>query len=266
MLKSSAAALLVLGSLLSPAIAGQYFAPVGGDASIDAQWAAQLRRPPAVRGSAVPIDLNGRTQFRELPRGYVFVPGGYQQTARGYVYVAPGYGKQPQGAGPQMAMMQTPAQPKHQIDPAYLPAEVAYQTNEAPGTIVIDPQSRYLYLVEEGGKAQRYGVGVGREGFGWHGTMHVGRKAEWPTWTPPEEMRQRQPGLPVSMVGGPDNPLGARAMYLYDGERDTLFRIHGSNEPWTIGHAVSSGCFRMRNDDVTALFERVPVGTKVVVL
>ena len=157
------------------------------------------------------------------------------------------------------------AQPRT-IDPAFLPALVDDPTGERPGTIVIDPRRRYLYLVLAGGKAQRYGVGVGREGFGWSGRVRVGRKAEWPTWTPPAEMRKRQPYLPVSMAGGPDNPLGARALYLYDGGRDTLFRIHGSNEPWTIGHAVSSGCIRMRNEDVIELYGRVAIGTRVVVL
>src|SRR5262249_4475456 len=129
----------------------------------------------------------------------------------------------------------------HAIDPAFLPKVVDDPTGEQPGTVVIDTKARYLYLVLADGKAQRYGVGVGRAGFGWTGRVRVGRQAEWPTWTPPAEMRKRQPYLPVSMEGGPGNPLGARAMYLYDGARDTLFRIHGSNEPWTIGHAVSSG-------------------------
>ena len=152
------------------------------------------------------------------------------------------------------------------IDPAYLPTVVDNPTSHGPGTIVIDTSRRYLYLVLEDGRAQRYGVGVGREGFGWSGAVRIGRKAEWPTWTPPAAMRARQPYLPASMPGGPDNPLGARAMYLHDGGRDTLFRIHGSNEPWTIGHAVSSGCFRMRNEDVIELYSRVGVGTRVVVL
>ena len=163
------------------------------------------------------------------------------------------------------AAPQAPAAPR-QVDPAYLPAIVDYPTDERPGTVVIDTTRRYLYLVLKGGKAQRYGVGVGRDGFGWRGTVKVGRKAEWPRWTPPAAMRERQPYLPVSMEGGPDNPLGARALYLYRGGRDTLFRIHGSNEPWTIGQAVSSGCFRMRNEDVIALYSQVPVGAKVVVL
>jgi lipoprotein-anchoring transpeptidase ErfK/SrfK len=159
-----------------------------------------------------------------------------------------------------------PAPHSQKMDPAFVPAVVDDPTGERPGTIVIDTRSRYLYLVLDGGRAQRYGVGIGRDGFGWTGTVSVGRKAEWPTWTPPPEMRERQPYLPASMAGGPDNPLGARALYLYRGGSDTLFRIHGSNAPWTIGQAVSSGCFRMRNEDVIELYNRVPVGTKVVVI
>ena len=144
----------------------------------------------------------------------------------------------------------------------FLPTVVRYRGSEAPGTIVIDTNHRFLYLVLDGGKAKRYGVGVGRPGFEWAGTHTVTAKAEWPTWTPPEEMRAREPNLPDSMVGGPDNPLGARALYL----GDTLYRIHGSNQPWTIGKAVSSGCIRMRNEDVVDLYDRVPVGTKVIVM
>ena len=148
------------------------------------------------------------------------------------------------------------------IDPAFLPAIVDYSTSEAPGTIVIDTEARYLYLVLGDGQAKRYGVGVGRPGFEWAGVHRVTRMEEWPTWTPPAEMRQRQPFLPVSMKGGLDNPLGARALYL----GSTLYRIHGSPEPWTIGHAVSSGCIRMRNEDVTDLYGRVKVGTRVIVI
>lgn len=151
----------------------------------------------------------------------------------------------------------------------YQRQRVRYASNEAPGTIVIDSEDKFLYLVEGNGKALRYGVGVGREGFGWHGNVRIGRKAEWPTWIPPVEMRVREKKkgriLPVSMEGGPQNPLGARAMYLYDGGRDTMFRIHGTSEPWTIGHNVSSGCIRMVNADVSDLYERAPVGTKVIV-
>jgi lipoprotein-anchoring transpeptidase ErfK/SrfK len=139
-------------------------------------------------------------------------------------------------------------------------------TNERPGTIVIDTGSRYLYLVRAGGKAIRYGIGVGRQGFAWKGVAHVGRKSEWPRWIPPKEMLMRRPDLPEEMDGGLANPLGARALYLFQGEKDTLFRIHGTNEPDTIGKAVSSGCIRMMNDDVIDLYERVGIGTRVVVL
>jgi lipoprotein-anchoring transpeptidase ErfK/SrfK len=139
---------------------------------------------------------------------------------------------------------------------------VAYPTTESPGTIVIDTPHTYLYLVLGGGKAMRYGIGVGREGFTWSGTQNITRKQEWPDWIPPAEMLQRQPYLPRFMAGGPGNPLGARAMYL----GNTVYRIHGTNAPDTIGHQVSSGCIRMVNEDVTDLYARVNVGTKVVVL
>jgi lipoprotein-anchoring transpeptidase ErfK/SrfK len=143
---------------------------------------------------------------------------------------------------------------------------VANPTNEPPGTIVIDTRSRHLFLIQPGGSAIQYGIGVGRQGFEWKGTARVGRKAEWPRWIPPKEMLQRRPDLPESMEGGLENPLGARALYLYQGNRDTLFRIHGTNEPDTIGKAVSSGCIRMMNADVVDLYQRVGVGTRVVVL
>ena len=148
------------------------------------------------------------------------------------------------------------------VDPQFLRQRVNYQGSEAPGTIVIDTPQHFLYLVEPGGKAMRYGIGVGRPGFTWSGIHTVSSKKEWPDWVPPKEMIERQPGLPHFMAGGPNNPLGARALYL----GSTLYRIHGSNEPWTIGHNVSSGCIRMRNTDVIDLYERVKVGTKVVVL
>jgi lipoprotein-anchoring transpeptidase ErfK/SrfK len=181
--------------------------------------------------------------------------------------------QQPRRA-PQVAAAPRPAPaartPKQRtIPPQFLPTTIDYATEHEPGTVVIDPAEKFLYLVQEDGKARRYGIGVGREGFGWSGTVEVGRKAQWPTWTPPKEMIKRQPWLAKyskGMPGGPQNPLGARALYLFEGERDTLYRIHGSNEPWTIGQAVSSGCFRMRNEDVTELYERVPIGAKVVVL
>ncbi|HZP21768.1 MAG TPA: L,D-transpeptidase [Bauldia sp.] len=146
-----------------------------------------------------------------------------------------------------------------------LPANISAQ----PGTIVVDPDNRFLYLVRENGTALRYGIGVGREGFAWHGTATVKRKQEWPTWTPPAEMVARDPrAAPFAdgQPGGIDNPLGARALYLYQGDKDTLYRIHGTNEPASIGKAVSSGCIRMLNQDVIDLYARVPEGTKVIVL
>ena len=139
---------------------------------------------------------------------------------------------------------------------------VMYPTNYAPGTIVVNTGERRLYLVLPNGQALRYGIGVGRDGFRWGGVHHISAKKEWPDWTPPSQMLARRPDLPRHMRGGIENPLGARAMYL----GSTPYRIHGSNEPETIGQAVSSGCFRMTNDDVTDLYGRVSVGTTVVVL
>jgi lipoprotein-anchoring transpeptidase ErfK/SrfK len=161
------------------------------------------------------------------------------------------------------------------INPAYLRREVPYETPEPPGTIVVDPRARYLYHVQDGGTAMRYGVGVGRQGFSWSGSATIENKQEWPDWYPPKEMFQRQPELMEQMAelpggtgmpGGPGNPLGARALYLWQGKKDTLYRIHGTFEPWTIGTSVSSGCIRMINQDAMDLYERTPVGTRVVVL
>lgn len=155
----------------------------------------------------------------------------------------------------------TPVLPKGP-EPRFLPQDVAYTGAAEPGSIIVDTNARFLYLVGEGGKARRYGVGVGRPGFEWAGMHTVTRKAEWPDWRPPTAMRKRQPNLPEFMAGGPDNPLGARALYL----GSTEYRIHGTSEPWTIGQAVSSGCIRMRNQDVEDLYERVKLGTRVQVI
>ena len=152
------------------------------------------------------------------------------------------------------------------IDPEFRRQLVNFSHHQQPGTIVIDPRQHFLYTLREGNTAIRYGVGTGREGFAWKGAATVGRKAEWPDWHPPKEMLLRQPELPEMMPGGPDNPLGARALYLYEGNRDTLFRIHGTREPWTIGKNVSSGCIRMLNEEVADLYLRTPVGTRVVVM
>lgn len=155
------------------------------------------------------------------------------------------------------------------IDPQFLRQRVPYSSKYAPGTIVVDPNARFLYLVESDGQATRYGVGVGREGFGWNGTARVGRKAAWPTWTPPSAMIKRKPELAQyanGMTGGPENPLGARALYLYQGSKDTLYRMHGTNEPESIGQAVSSGCIRLFNQDIIDLHRRVSVNAPVIVL
>jgi lipoprotein-anchoring transpeptidase ErfK/SrfK len=147
-------------------------------------------------------------------------------------------------------------------DPRYQRQVVEYTGSEKPGTVIINTPERLLYLIEPGGKAMRYGIGVGRPGFTWAGVKYVSQKREWPDWRPPDDMLKRRPDLPHYMSGGPENPLGARALYL----GSSLYRIHGSNEPWTIGTQVSSGCIRMRNEDVIDLYGRVPVGAKVVVL
>jgi lipoprotein-anchoring transpeptidase ErfK/SrfK len=138
---------------------------------------------------------------------------------------------------------------------------VAYETKLKPGSIVVETGERRLYFVLADGKAIKYGIGVGRDGFTWSGQHRISRTAEWPGWTPPAAMRKRVPDLPAYMPGGPNNPLGARALYI----GSTLYRIHGTSEPWTIGQAVSSGCIRMTNEDVTDLYERVKVGALVVV-
>ena len=146
---------------------------------------------------------------------------------------------------------------------------VTFRTAERPGTIIIDGDKHFLYLVQPNFQAIRYGIGVGRDGFGWAGIVRIGHKVEWPTWTPPAEMVARDPNAARwanGMPGGPDNPLGARAMYLFEGNRDTIYRIHGTVEPWSIGLNISSGCIRLRNEDVTHLYERVHVGAKVIVL
>lgn len=156
----------------------------------------------------------------------------------------------------------------NRLDQKFLKQTVPNDTGEGPGTIVIDPHARFLYLVQDDGTAIRYGVGVGREGFAWNGQAYIRRKLEWPDWHPPAEMVARDPhARPYKdgMPGGPGNPLGARSMALWQGDKDTLFRIHGTVEPYSIGKAVSSGCIRMLNQDVIDLYSRVPLGTKVVV-
>jgi lipoprotein-anchoring transpeptidase ErfK/SrfK len=161
-------------------------------------------------------------------------------------------GEQP-GLIPNAADEELPLQFRRQI--------VLYRSTEAPGTIIVHTSERFLYVVQPNGRALRYGIGVGRDGFQWQGLLRITRKQEWPDWTPPSEMIERQPYLPRFMAGGPGNPMGARALYL----GETVYRIHGTNQPKTIGTAVSSGCFRLVNGDVIDLYDRIPVGTKVIV-
>jgi lipoprotein-anchoring transpeptidase ErfK/SrfK len=203
-----------------------------------------IPRPPVTLSP----DLTGAwmTQLNTSYQPTVSDPTAYRPA-----YQAAAYSPQAPAAAPFFAM-----------DPMFLPTVVAYDGGQAPGTIIIDTNQKFLFLVLADGQARRYGVGVGRPGFEWAGVHQVTRKAEWPDWRPPAQMRERQPWLPEFMEGGPNNPLGARALYL----GSTLYRIHGTSEPWTIGTAVSSGCIRMRNEDVIDLYERVPVGTRVVVI
>jgi lipoprotein-anchoring transpeptidase ErfK/SrfK len=193
---------------------------------------------------------SGRMQQYRAEPAY---PGAPVEPERSPGYYRPGMYQPGMGAQPQSNMT---------FDPRYARQIVNYSGNEKAGTIIVDTPQRFLFLVQGDGTAIRYGIGVGRPGFAWAGVKSVTRKAEWPDWVPPPEMLARRPDLPRHMAGGPENPLGARALYL----GSSLYRIHGSNEPWTIGQAVSSGCIRMRNEDVTDLYERVKVGTKVVVI
>ena len=177
--------------------------------------------------------------------------------------------QQPKPDRVRTAAIQVPAKrvlQQREMNPVYLPQEVAYDGPQKPGTIIIDTRDNFLYLVQRDGRARRYGVGTGKPGFEWAGTHKITQKREWPDWYPPAEMiaRERAKGrdLPTRLAGGIENPLGARALYL----GSTLYRIHGTNQPWTIGGAVSSGCIRMRNEDVVDLYERVEIGTTVVVM
>ena len=195
--------------------------------------------------------------FGDAPRGGRYEPMYQQQPDVGFD------GRRLPGDPQGMYRQQEMTDPSQRgFDPRYARQVVEYHGKEGPGTIVIDTPNKFLYLVQGDGTALRYGVGVGRPGFTWAGVKTISAKKEWPAWTPPPEMLARRPDLPRHMEGGPDNPLGARAMYL----GTSLYRIHGSNEPWTIGTNVSSGCIRMRNEDVIDLYGRVGVGTKVVVI
>ncbi|MGB7432210.1 MAG: L,D-transpeptidase [Ahrensia sp.] len=249
-------ALLAAGATIAtPALANDRYAtppPVVMSPNLTAPWVMQLQ--------------NRNGQVRSVPAGtrQVIVRRERQPLQR---IVQP---QQVQQRFERPAVTAAPVQQKPAaqdgLDPMYLPQVVNYSGNHKPGTLVISTKDRFLYLVMEGGQARRYGVGVGKQGFTWRGTEKITRKQEWPSWRPPATMiaREKKKGrdLPTFMPGGPDNPLGSRALYL----GSTLYRIHGTNAPWSIGQAVSSGCIRMRNEDVADLYERVPVGATVVVL
>jgi lipoprotein-anchoring transpeptidase ErfK/SrfK len=240
--------------------------------------AAPLPEPSALYGDpsaqrpAAPV----RTAYAErAPMGGGFIEflfgegqpqGSYQQQP---VYQQqPSYNSRgpllPRGeAQPLMPQQEEASDPSQRpFDPKYEKQLVDYSGKESAGTIVVDTPNKFLFLVQGNGKALRYGIGVGKPGFTWSGIKQISAKKEWPDWTPPPEMLVRRPDLPRHMEGGPQNPLGARAMYL----GSSLYRIHGSNEPWTIGTNVSSGCIRMRNEDVIDLYGRVNVGAKVIVI
>ncbi len=209
---------------------------------------AQPQQAPVVEPQPAPVRYAAAPQ---MGGGFIeFLFGGGRPVAPPRYQQEPAYGRP----------AYEPARPA--MNPRFEKQVVRYSGEEKPGTIIINTNERFLYLVQEDGTAMRYGIGVGRPGFSWAGVKSITAKREWPDWRPPDEMLKRRPDLPRYMPGGPDNPLGARAMYL----GSSLYRIHGSNEPWTIGQAVSSGCIRMRNEDVMDLYERVRVGTKVIVI
>lgn len=229
-----------------------------------ARLSSDLASPWILQLSAKP-NSNGRLAVEVArPRAYRVSPAPMQRRAYAQPQVVtPVIQARIATVEPTPVARQKRAEPE--FDPQFETQLVAYDSSQPAGTIIIDTNARYLYLIEGDGMAKRYGIGVGRPGFEWAGTHKVSRKAEWPGWTPPPEMRAREAArgknLPEYMEGGPENPLGARAMYL----GSTLYRIHGTNQPWSIGKAVSSGCIRMRNEDVIDLYERVKVGTKVIV-
>jgi lipoprotein-anchoring transpeptidase ErfK/SrfK len=225
-------------------------------------------RSPGVRAqpeALPPLPAYAQPRPMPAPRGAV---AGYPVQNRGTMELS----MEPSSRSPDARPQRTPSQHaalnpemrqvERTLDPRFLPQVVDYNGPHRTGTVVIDTNTKYLYLVEGDGKARRYGIGVGRPGFEWAGTKSITRKAEWPDWRPPAEMLKRRPDLPQYMAGGPENPMGARGLYL----GSSLYRIHGTNEPHTIGQAVSSGCIRMRNEDVTDLYDRVRVGTKVIVM
>jgi lipoprotein-anchoring transpeptidase ErfK/SrfK len=222
--------------------------------------------PPNLGGGFIELLMTGRTPGR-TPVQPSFVPAPASPAAPfpyapGQLSMEPAPAPRHHGGQQQASLNPDFRQVERAIDPMYLPQTVDYSGPHRPGTVIVDTDNKFLFLVEGNGRARRYGIGVGRPGFEWAGVKTITRKAEWPDWRPPAEMLKRRPDLPRYMAGGPENPMGARGLYL----GSSLYRIHGTNEPHTIGQAVSSGCIRMRNEDVTDLYERVRVGTKVIVI
>lgn len=260
----------VLSMGFSPAMANDRYIerpPVRVSPDLAAPWVLQLGKAPdtARRDNVRRVAPEPRRVYRTQPATRTAV----QAQPRQRVVVQPQATQQAHPARVQQASAGRTVQKRAvrpQINPIYLPQVVNYDGKHKPGTVVIDTRDNFLYLVEKDGKARRYGVGTGKPGFEWAGTHKVTSKREWPDWRPPAEMiaREKAKGrhLPTFVSGGIENPLGARALYL----GSTLYRIHGTNQPWTIGAAVSSGCIRMRNEDVVDLYERVPVGATVVVM
>ena len=253
------------GGFLELLITGRDPTPRRHAAPSQAQPRTHSAPPPVARQQAAP-GQRAQPSRQARPAAPQAQPQAPRQAAR----TAPGYRAHqdivparviPAQPASRQAALQSPRQSAPGSN-AFRRQVVSYSGPYSPGTIVVDTERRFLYLIEPNGKAIRYGVGVGRDGFAWRGTERVTRKAKWPDWRPPESMRRRQPELPRFMAGGPDNPLGARALYL----GNTLYRIHGTNEPHTIGQAMSSGCIRMMNEDVKHLYERVRIGARVVVL
>jgi lipoprotein-anchoring transpeptidase ErfK/SrfK len=226
-----------------------------------AQTAAEPIVTADLGGGFIELLLTGRdpTPSRQAAARYAAPPPAAGAATPGAPPVAPRQAAPQQQPRPRVAAV-TPG--GGAVADLYRRQTVPYDGPHRPGTIVVDTGRKLLYLVQEGGTALRYGVGVGREGFSWRGTERITRKAEWPDWRPPAAMRRRQPELPAFMPGGPGNPLGARALYL----GNTLYRIHGTNDPSSIGRAMSSGCIRMMNEDVIDLYGRVGIGTRVVVM
>ena len=265
-LSSVAAALVAFSQGANAGERYRVVAPVTVDDNLTKPWVNQLEGGKQAKGRTVPV-ATSQTRMGSAPMAPqpVYITRPARQPLFGpSVINAPSTSSA--GAPAINVSYQKAQRPAAtRLDPMFLPQQVAYDGKEKPGTIVIDTNNRFLYLVGENGQARRYGVGVGKPGFEWAGKHRITRKAEWPDWTPPKEMisREARKGhiLPAHMEGGEENPLGARAMYL----GSTEYRIHGTNAPWTIGYAVSSGCIRMRNEDVVDLYGRVKVGTNVIV-